>query len=95
MNVLIPLAIIAVILVYVGFKWNNIRTKFAFFFILAGVVVVLFFVFLITTGSSFNFSSVGDVVNSVKVYGVWMKGAAVSVFETTGRVIGAVKNSTG
>ena len=93
MNVLIPLAIIAVILVYIGFKWNNIRTKFAFFFIMTGVLVVLFFAFLVTTGSSFNFSSVGNVISSLGDYTDWVKNAAIDVFEATGKVIGSVKGT--
>ena len=94
MNVLIPLMIVVSILIYIGFKWNNLRTKFAFFFILFGVLFVMFFIFLVATGSSFNFSNVGEIFISVKTYAVWIKGATVNVFETTGRVIGIVKNST-
>jgi len=95
MNVLIPIIIGAAILVYFGFKWNNIRTKLAFFFILFGVLFVLFFAFLIFTGSSFNFSGVSEVASSFRVYALWIKSAAVNVFEATGKVIGATGNSTG
>jgi len=95
MNILIPIIIIAALLVYLGFKWNNMRTKLAFFFILFGVLFVLFFVFLVVTGSSFDFSSVGEIASSLRVYALWIKGAAVNVFETTGKVIGSVGNSTG
>ncbi len=93
MNALVPLIIVAAILVYIGFKWNNLRTKLAFFFILFGVLFVLFFAFLITTGSSFNFSSVGDVVSSLRGYAGWVKNAAVDVFEATGKVIGSIKGN--
>ena len=92
MNAILPMIIIAAILVYIGFKWNNLRTKVAFFFILFGALFILFFGFLVITGSSFNFSSVGDVVSSLREYAIWAKGAAVKVFETTGKVIGSVKN---
>lgn len=95
MNIIIPLMIAVAIIVFLGFKWNNIRTKMAFFFILFGVLFVLFFAFLIFTGSSFNFSSVGEVVGSLRVYALWIKSTAVNVFETTGRAIGSVGNSTG
>ena len=95
MNVLIPIIIIAVVLIYLGFKWNNLRTKFAFFFILFGVLFVLFFTFLIVTGSSFNFSGVGELASSLKIYALWIKSAALNVFEATGKVIGSVGNSTG
>jgi len=88
MNILVPLAIVAVILVYLGFKWNNLRTKFAFFFILFGVFVVFFFIFLAVTGSSFDFSSFGNISSSMRVYFLWVKGALGNVFEATGKVIG-------
>ena len=95
-NILVILGIAAVILVYIGFKWNNLRTKVAFFFILFGVLVVLFFIFLVSTGSSFDFSSIGETASSMRVYFLWIKNAAVNVFETTGRVIGLdAGNSTG
>ncbi len=96
MNVLILLVIAAVALVFLGLKWNNFRTKLAFFFIMFGVLAVLFVVFLVVTGTSFNFSGVGDFISSLRVYLLWIKGAAVNVFEATGKVIGSVgKNSTG
>ena len=95
MNILVPIIIVAAILVYLGFKWNNIRTKMAFFFIMAGVLFVLFFVFLIVTGSSFDFSNIGEIASSLRIYAIWIKEAAISVFETTGRVVGSVGNSTG
>ena len=95
MNLLVPIMIAVAALIYLGFKWNNLRTKIAFFFILAGALFVLFFVFLIATGSTFNFSGIGDVVTSMRSYGIWMKNMAGTVFETTGRVVGTVKNSTG
>ena len=87
-NILIVFGIVAVILVYMGFKWNNFRTKIAFFFILFGVLVILFFIFLIATGSSFNFSGLNDVLSSMRVYFLWIKGALSNVFEVTGRAIG-------
>jgi hypothetical protein len=96
MNILVPLIIVALLVVFIGFKWNNLRTKLAYFFILFGVLFVLFFLFLVVTGSSFNFSSIGETITSLRVYFVWMRDAAVNVFETTGRVIGLSKgNSTG
>ena len=96
MNILIPIGIVAIILVYIMFKWNNLRTKVAFFFILFGVLVVFFFIFLTVTGSSFDFSGLSETVSSMRGYFLWIKGAAVNIFEVTGRTIGLdVGNSTG
>ncbi|MDP3992392.1 MAG: hypothetical protein Q8P79_02715 [Nanoarchaeota archaeon] len=87
-SILVILGIAAVILVYIGFKWNNLRTRFAFFFILFGTLVLLFFIFLVATGSSFDFSSLGKITSSMRVYFLWIKGALGNVFEVTGRAIG-------
>lgn len=88
MNILIPIAIILLVLIFIGFKMNNIRTKMAFFFILFGVFAVLFITFLLISGENFNFSSIGGFFASIRVYFLWIKGAVVSVFELTGRFIG-------
>jgi len=93
MNVLIPLLIVAIFFVFLSFKWNNLRTKFAFFFILFGVLSVFFFVFLIVTGSRFDFSSIGEAISSLRGYFIWIKGAATNVFEATGKIIGSISNS--
>jgi len=50
---------------------------------------------MIVTGSSFNFSGVGELASSLKIYALWIKSAALNVFEATGKVIGSVGNSTG
>ena len=92
MNIFIILALAAVVLVYIGFKWNNFRTKIAFFFILFGVLLVLFVAFLVVTGSSFDFSDVGSIVSSLRFYFLWIKGLAINVFEVTGKAIGLIKN---
>ena len=95
-NILIILAVAVIVLVYFIYKWNNLRTKVAFFFILFGVLVMSVFIFLVSTGSSFDFSSLGEAASSMRVYFLWIKNAAVNVFETTGRVIGLdTGNSTG
>jgi hypothetical protein len=94
MNILIPLALIALVLVFMGLKWNNFRTKFAYFFILAGVLFVLFLAFMFTSGDSFDFSSVAKVFASIKVYFLWIKGLFVNIFEITGEAIGFDVNPT-
>lgn len=95
MNPLILFAIAAVVIVYVGFKWNNMRTKMAFFFILFGVLFLLFFIFLMINGSGFNFAGLSDAASSLRTYFLWIKGALVSVFQFTGKAIGLnVGNAT-
>lgn len=95
MNILIILGIAAIILVYLGYKWNNMRTKIAFFFILFGAVFLLFIFFVIS--GRLDFSDLGQASSSMKGYFLSIKGVAVKVFETTGRIIGRLSagNSTG
>ena len=93
MNILIPIAIIAILLVFFGLKWNNFRTKFAFFFILFGILFILLLIFLFTSGENFDFSNVSSFFTSVKVYFLWIKGAVVNVFEVTGKIIGLDVNA--
>ena len=92
MNIFILLALAVVVLVYIGFKWNTLRTKVAFFFILFGGLFILFITFLVVTGSSFDFSDVGSAISSLRVYFLWIKGLVINVFEVTGRAIGLIKN---
>lgn len=92
MNIFILLALAAVLIVFIGFRWNNLRTKIAFFFILFGFLFILFFAFLIVSGSSFDFSNIGSAISSLRVYFLWIKGLVINVFEVTGRAIGLIKN---
>ncbi|MCX6749509.1 MAG: hypothetical protein NTW17_02055 [Candidatus Pacearchaeota archaeon] len=96
MNMLIILVVTAILVLFLGLKWNSLRTKFAFLFILLGVLAVIFFVFLMVSGSDFNFSSIGDGLSSMRVYFLWLKTALGHAFEATGKVIGIkTGNSTG
>jgi len=95
MNILIILGIAVLLLVYLGYKWNNMRTKIAFFFIIFGAIFVLF-IFLVISGR-LDVSDLGQASSSMKGYFLSIKGVAVKVFETTGRIIGRLSsgNSTG
>ncbi len=86
MNIFIILGIATLLLIYLGYKWNNIRTKLAFFFILFGMLFLLF-IFFIFSGR-LDFSDLGKASSSLKGYYLTIKGFAIKVFETTGRVIG-------
>ena len=88
MNILIILVVTAILVLFLGLKWNSLRTRFAFLFILLGVLAVIFFVFLMVSGSDFNFSSIGDGLSSMRVSFLWIKAALVHAFEITGRAIG-------
>ena len=96
MNTFLIIAIAAVIAIYILLKLSHLRTKFAFFFILIGVLFILFVVFLFVSGSNFTFSSVDTTLSSFKGYFLWIKGLVTNIFQFTGKVIGTgVNNSTG
>ncbi|HEA46397.1 MAG TPA: hypothetical protein ENH99_01300 [Candidatus Pacearchaeota archaeon] len=97
MNILVPILGIAFLSVFALFKLNTLRTKMAFFFILSGVLFIVFVSFLVINGEGFDFSSIGGIFSSMRVYFLWLKGAFVNVFEFTGKVIGMDigKNVTG
>lgn len=95
MNMLLLLAIAAVVIIYFLFKWGSIRKKVAFFFILFGVLFLIFFIFLMINGSGFNFAGINDAASSFRGYFLWVKGLVINVFQVTGKAIGLqVGNAT-
>lgn len=96
MNTLLLLAIAAIIIVFILFKWHTIKSRLAFLFILLGLLVVIFFIFLMVNGSGFSFAGLDSAISSIKGYFLFIKGLIVNVFDFTGKVIGtAANNSTG
>ena len=88
MNILVPIVIVALLIIFVYFKMNNLRTKVAFFFIFLGVIFISLFAFLFSSGSTFNFSTLGKIVEETKVYLLWAKSAFVNIVEFTGKITG-------
>jgi len=88
MNILLIIAIATLALVYLGFRWNNMRTKLAFFLILFGVLFLFFISFMIS--GRLDFADLTQTQSSLKGYFLSIKGFAVRIFETTGRIIGRV-----
>lgn len=95
MNMIVIIVIAALLLIYLGLKWNNIRTKIAFFFILFGFLFLLLIFFVIS--GRLDYSAIGQTSSSIKGYFLTVKGVAVNVFEATGRIIGRLNagGSTG
>jgi len=88
MNILVPVVIVALLIIFVYFKMNNLRTKVAFFFIFLGVIFISLFAFLFSSGSTFDFSVLGKIAEETKVYLIWIKSALVNVVEFTGKITG-------
>lgn len=88
MNILIIIAIVALLIIFIYFKINNFRTKIAFFFIFLGVIFILFFAFLFSSESNSNFAIIGKFIEETKIYLLWIKSALGNVIEFTGKIIG-------
>jgi len=88
MNILVPMVIVALLVIFFYFKMNNLRTKVAFFFIFLGVILIFLFAFLFSSGSTFDFSTLGKIMEGTKVYLLWAKSAFVNVVEFTGKITG-------
>lgn len=88
MNILIPIVVVALLIIFVYFKMNNLRTKVAFFFIFLGVILIFLFAFLFSSGPNSGFSTLGKIVGETKVYLIWAKSALVNVVEFTGKITG-------
>lgn len=86
MSYLIFIAATVLVVVLLGLKWNNMRTKLAFLFIFLGVLFIFSLIFLVFSDNA-NISQVTDFFTSIKVYFLWIKSALGDVFEVTGKII--------
>lgn len=86
MSLAIFLAITAIVVVLLGLKWNNIRTKMAFLLISLGIFFLLM-VFLFATGNGVDLDKINEVFSVAKIYFLWVKSALTKVFEMTGKII--------
>jgi len=95
---------IIVVLVFLGvflsFKMNNFRTKFAFFFIIIGISFLLLTGFIFISGKSVDVSSVDGVSSALKTYVSWLGNAGsnlvkISTYAFNQEWKGDAGNSTG
>ena len=64
MNILILLGIAVIVIVYLAFRWNNMRTKLSFLFIIFGVMFLLL-LFVLASGR-LDLSDLGQASSSMK-----------------------------
>lgn len=79
----IVIGILLVLIVFMAFKWNNLRTKTAFFFIFIGICFLLLTGYLVLSGKNIDFSSVKGVSSAVKTYVAWIINAGANVVKVT------------
>ena len=65
------IGMLVVLVIFIVFKFNNIRTKMAFVFIFLGVAFLLLTGYLVFSGEDVNFSTVDGISSAVKTYVSW------------------------
>lgn len=77
------LGLLALLVIFLAFKWNNYRTKLAYVFIALGVGFVLVTGMIVYSGGDINLSTVDGVSSAVKTYFSWLVNAGSNIIEVT------------
>ncbi len=77
------IGIFIILVIFIAFKWNNIRTKTAFLFIFLGVAFLLLTGYLILSGGETNFSNIGGISSAVKTYVSWIGNAGSNMIKVS------------
>src|SRR3990167_10659481 len=81
------IGIIALLLIFILFKTNNLRTKIAFLFILLGVGFLLLTTYLIFSGKEVNLTSIAGISSAAKTYVSWLGNAGSNVIKASGYLL--------
>ncbi|HUW43673.1 MAG TPA: hypothetical protein VMV95_01775 [Bacillota bacterium] len=79
----IIIGILIILVIFIAFKWNNLRTKTAFLFIFLGVAFLLLTGYLVLSGKNINFSSVEGISSAAKTYVAWIVNAGSNVVKVS------------
>ena len=80
------IGILAVLVVFILFKTNNLRTRIAFIFILLGVSFLLLTGYLIFSGKEVNLTTIGGISSAAKTYVSWLGNAGSNVIKISSYV---------
>lgn len=75
------IALVIILVVFIAFKMNNLRTKMAFIFIFLGVAFLLLTGYLVFSGKEINFSTVEGASSAVKTYVSWLGHAGSNIIK--------------
>jgi amino acid permease len=95
------IAIFVVLVIFIAFKWNNLRTKTAFIFIFLGISFLLLTGYLILSGKGVNFSTVEGISSAAKTYVSWIGIAGSNIIKVSSYALNqewksdSITNSTG
>lgn len=79
----IIIGILIILVIFIAFKWNNLRTKTAFLFIFLGVAFLLLTGYLVLSGKNINLSSVEGISSAAKTYVAWIVNAGSNVVKVS------------
>lgn len=95
------IAIFVVLVIFIAFKWNNLRTKTAFIFIFLGISFLLLTGYLILSGGETNFSTIEGISSAAKTYVSWIGTAGSNIIKVSSYAFNqewksdSITNSTG
>jgi len=95
------IAIFVILVVFITFKMNNLRTKMAYIFIFLGVSFLLLTGYLVLSGKEINFSTVEGISSAAKTYVSWLVNAGSNIIKVSSYAFHQewksdnVKNNTG
>ena len=95
------IAIFVVLVIFIAFKMNNLRTKMAYIFIFLGVSFLLLTGYLILSGKEVNFSTVEGISSAAKTYVSWIGTAGSNIIKVSSYALNqewksdSITNSTG
>ena len=79
----VVIGILILLVVFMAFKWNNLRTKTAFIFIFLGVSFLLLTGYLVLSGKEINFSNFEGISSAAKTYVSWLANAGSNIIKVS------------
>lgn len=81
------IAILAVLVVFLSFKMNNLRTKAAYIFIFLGISFLLLTGYVVFSGKGINLTTIDGVSSAIKTYVSWLGNAGSNIIKISSYVL--------
>ncbi len=78
--------LLALLVIFILFKWNNYRTKLAYLFIVLGIGFLLVTGFIVFSDGEVNLGTIEGVSSAVKTYVSWFVNAGSNIIEISSHV---------
>ncbi|MEM4325712.1 MAG: hypothetical protein QXU40_00200 [Candidatus Pacearchaeota archaeon] len=80
----ILIGLILLLLIFLSFKINNLRTRVAFFFIFLGIAFLFLTVYIAFSGKEINLKTVEGVSSAIRTYASWLSAAGSNLIKIGG-----------